>query len=166
MLKDTTSNSNWILCFQDYLKQRKLINSIHLFDFVQDCQSLLAIQSEISSNNNLDWKCYQDSCAKRKELIVQIFRKYFDEESSLTAIPLSNQLLREEIYQQLKDISMEDTYEAKEDANHKAIDLLKNASRDYRVWKGGLEIVYKEFLATKPSNKVSTHLTAVLLSIM
>ena len=46
-----------------------------------------------------------------------------------------------------------------------AIEHLTIASRDYRVWKGGLEMIYKEFLVTKPS-KVSSQINACLLSIM
>ena len=85
------------------MKNFNMDKSIDLLDFVQDCQKLFSTQNDIVTNDT-NWKCYQDNLTTRKELLVQIFQKYFHEESPST-ITLGNSVLRDDIYQQLKSIT-------------------------------------------------------------
>ena len=146
------------------MKNFNMDKSIDLLDFVQDCQKLFSTQNDIVTNDT-NWKSYQDNLATRKELLVQIFQKYFHEESPST-IPLSNSVLRDDIYQKLKSITRHDQFEVSEDTMTNVVELLKVSSRDYRVWKGGLEVTYKAFLASKPTCRISSQINACLLSIM
>ena len=146
------------------MKNFNMDKSIDLLDFVQDCQKLFSTQNDIVTNDT-NWKNYQDNLATRKELLVQIFQKYFHEESPST-IPLGNSVLRDDIYQQLKSITKHDQFEVSEDTMANVVELLNVSSRDYRVWKGGLEVTYKAFLASKPTCRISSQINACLLSIM
>ena len=80
LIKDT-SNTAWIQSFRDHMEQRNLMKSTYLLDFVLDCQLLQNVQTEILTKQNHEWTSYQDHCTKRKEIFVQIYQKYFHEES-------------------------------------------------------------------------------------
>ena len=80
MIKDT-SNTAWIQSFRDHMKQQNLVKSTYLLDFVLDCQLLQNVQTEILTKQNHKWTSYQDHSTKRKEIFVQIYQKYFHEES-------------------------------------------------------------------------------------
>jgi hypothetical protein len=68
------------------------------------------------------------------------------------------QVLREELCQTLSDLTKKTTDNALLD---EATDLVKMASKDFKVWKGGLDAAYNKFLATHSNN-----LTDVILSIL
>ena len=148
------------------------MKSKHLLEFVLDFQILKKLQNDLTSNptsniNLNNWKSHQEKLAQRNEILAQIFEKYFNEESGHSfAIPLTNQVLRDEICTQLKDVTSDDKYEAKEIEFDHLIHLLQDASRDHRVWKAGIEVAYAEFLASKPNHRVTTQIAAVLLSII
>ena len=153
------------------MEQNNLAKSKHILEFVLDFQILKKLQNELTNptttTNLNNWKCHQEKLAQRNDILAQIFEKYFNEESGLSsAIPLTNQVLRDEIYIQLKDVTSDDKYEAKEIEYDHLIQLLQDASRDHRVWKAGIEVAYAEFLASKPNHRVTTQIAAVLLSII
>lgn len=152
------------------MEQNNIVQTKHLLEFVLDFQILKKIQNDLTSNHPTtnNWKSHQEKLAQRNDLLAQIFEKYFNEENdqASSAIPLTNQVLRDEICIQLKDVICEDKYEAKEIEFNHLIHLLQEASRDHRVWKAGIEVAYAEFLASKPNHRVTTQIAAVLLSII
>ena len=82
----------------------------------------------------------------------------FFSENSVTPIPLTNQVLRDDLCVALSKIDDE----SDEKMLSHAFDLAWQARCDYKVWKGGLDAAYNKFISLNPA----APLTAVLLSIM
>jgi hypothetical protein len=96
--------------------------------------------------------------SRQVELLQQLLQCFFGPKAS-QPIALINQVLREEVCEALTSIREEDSREKFD----KMSNLVCQARSDYRVWKGGLDKAYNQFLASKPSLPT---MTAVLLTIM
>jgi len=124
-------------------------------DFVTLSTKLNAVQEEAKQSDSK--KRREDLRQDRVSLLRQMGDKYFHAESG-DSIPLSNQVLHEELTETLAKV----TLKSSEAEVEEACELVWQARNDNRVWKAGLDTSYKTFLANKPSPTVK----AVLLSIL
>ena len=127
-----------------------------MFDFVLVCNVLRVKESEVKQvARSMKWRLTELN-KDRRELLNMIGQSFFSEGCD-TPIPLTNQILREELSIKLSQIEsigdddLSDVYE-----------LVWQARCDHRVWKGGVNEAYLNFIATKPAPSI----TAVLLSII
>ena len=127
-----------------------------MFDFVLVCNVLRVKESEVKQvSKSMKWRLTELN-KDRRELLNMIGQSFFSEGCD-TPIPLTNQILREELSIKLSQIEsigdddLSDVYE-----------LVWQARCDHRVWKGGVNEAYLNFIATKPAPSI----TAVLLSII
>jgi hypothetical protein len=151
----------WIKKFRDYLHTMGQEKTIALLDFAITCQLLRVHEQEIKGLNH-NWKRYHELHGERKQLLAHIYNNYFSEDCP-TPIPLTNQVMREELCRCLAQSQTSGgQYDMNNDAYASIVNLIWQARTDYRVWKGGLETAYKQFIVYRPS----ANLTAVLLSII
>ena len=78
-----------------------------------------------------------------QQVLLQIIVKTFLSEDARAPIPLENTVLREQIAQKSREIDSITEGQLKE-----LIELLEKAGGDYKIWKGGLETAYQNFIAS------------------
>ena len=140
----------WLQHFQNYLQINQMQKTSHLLDYLLDCQLVFQSNSD-----------QQPSLSKK---LAFIFDTYLKEDSS-KPIMFSNQVLRDELSQQLSMVYNNGSYyDGPHSSYLKVLNLLKESNNDYKVWKGGLEQAYKQFISSKP--KIVNDITTVLLSIL
>ena len=148
LIKDFRNSMPWIDAFRFFLTQNLSAQHVTLLDFVLDSQRLLEIQSQ-----------HEDK--KIRELLKEIYEKYFLANCPKPVV-MTNAEAREKICQNLSKVACRSTND--QDLKF-VLDLIREGSRDFSVWKGGLEPAYQEFITTRPA-PVTAHLTAVILSIL
>ena len=134
------------MSFRNYLTNNQdTLTKAHLLDFVVDCQALI--------NSPHD-----------PQLRQHFYQTYFDE-NCLKPINLANKVLRDQLYETLNNNIKDGSYSIKE-----VMRDVRAASRDYKVWKGGLELAYQDYIASKPTpagtTPVFTAATTVLISLL
>lgn len=147
--------SPWGTKYRQFCRDRGQADMESILSFVLDCGELKAVVEELKSSNNKRRKAELEK--ERLELLQMIGEKYFSIDSD-TQIPMTNQVLREEIGEDLIKISNESS----EVELSQLVTLVLQARDDNRVWKNGLDQSYRMFL-TQPT---PVSLTAVLLSIL
>lgn len=148
-------DSLWGTQFRQFLKHREKKDLEHALDFVTLSAQLNIVQDQAKTTENKTKQ--QDLKEKRVALLNQMGQKYFKAESD-HCLPLSNQVLHEELSEKLSKVD-EKSSEAEVE---EAIKLVMQAKYDNKIWKSGLDISYKTFLANKPSPTMKS----VLLSIL
>merc|ERR1712122_338018 len=134
----------WLIHFQNYLQTNQMHKTSHLLDYLLDCQ--IVFQSQSSKN------------------LTFLFDTYFKEDA-VKPIILSNQILRQELYQQLSQaINDGSQYDRPLSSYSTILKMLKESNTDYKVWKGGVEQAYQRYLSERP--KIVNDITAVLLTIL
>lgn len=149
-------DSLWGDHFRQFLRHRGQNDLENALDFVTLSTKLNSVQEEARAGvgtKNRGQEMKQDRVA----LLQQMGSRYFSAGSE-TNIPLSNQVLHEEIAETLAKVNLKSSEAEVEEA----CSLVWQARTDNRVWKAGLDASYKTFLANKPSPTVK----AVLLSIL
>ena len=148
--------SPWAKQFREYLSTLNQPEKEAMFDFVLVCNVLRIKESEVKQlSRGMKWRLTELN-KDRRELLQMVGVSFFGQNCD-TPIPLSNQVLHNELCSKLSQIDamsdddLSDTYE-----------LVWQARCDYRVWKGGLNAAYINFVSGKPGPP----LTAVLMSIM
>ena len=148
--------SPWAKSFREYLSSLNQPEKEAMFDFVLVCNVLRVKESEVKQlSRGMKWRLTELN-KDRRDLLNMVGVSFFSENCD-TPIPLTNQNLHAELCQKLakidamSDDDLSDTYE-----------LVWQARCDYKVWKGGLNAAYLNFVSGKPAPP----LTAVLLSIM
>ena len=145
----------WLQHFQDYLQINQMQKTLHLLDYLLDCQIVFQSSKQAVPQ--------QQPVLSQK--LTLIFDTYLREDSS-KAIILSNQVLRDELNQQLSKVYNNGSYyDGPTSSYSEVLNLLKESNRDYKVWKGGVEQAYKQFISNKPKINLKD-ITAVLLSIL
>ncbi len=125
-------------------------------DFVIVCNVLKNKKSEAEQLRNVESQVSRIN-KDRRELLRLIGDSFFSANSE-KPIPLSNQVLREELCIALLRID-----EKSDDrAISQAFDLVWQARCDDKVWRRGLEQAYDNFVSHNPTLSIS----AVLLSII
>ena len=153
---EDTERSQWAKSFREYLVSLNQPETEAMLDFVMVCNVLRNKESEVKQvPRGMKWRM-TDLNRERRELLDMIGQTFFCENCD-SPIPLSNQILREELSQKLTKI---DSFG--DDDLSALYEMVWQARCDNRVWKGGLNKAYLDFIATKPSPSI----TAVLLSIM
>jgi len=152
---EPSQSSIWGDHFRQFLRHRGQTDLENALDFVTLSTKLQQVQEEAKTPNNK--KNNQELKQDRVSLLQQMGERYFKVESK-TNVPLSNQVLHEELQEKLSKISLKSSEKEIEEAYL----LVNQAKTDNRVWKAGLDSSYKTFLANKPSPTVK----AVLLSIL
>lgn len=155
MLVSEEESSLWGAHFRQFLRHRGQNDLETALDFVTLSTKLNAVQEEAKGSDSK--KKREDLRQDRVSLLRQMGDKYFKAESE-DSIPLSNQVLHEELTETLAKV----TEKSSEAEVEEACELVWQARNDNRVWKAGLDTSYKTFLANKPSPTVK----AVLLSIL
>ena len=123
--------------------------TLHLLDYLIDCQDIL-------SNNHQ---------TQLSDKLTFIFDNYLCEDCP-KPVMFTNQMLREELVHRLYPIRKQtNTYELPTSEYNEVLNLLKDSTRDYKIWKGGVEQTYKQYLSTRP-RLPSNNMTAVLLTIL
>lgn len=149
-------SSPWAKQFREHLTHLNQPEKEAMFDFVIVCNVLRNKESDVKQiSRGMKWRLIELN-KERRDLLSLIGQSFFSEGCE-TPIPLSNSVLREELCRKLHQvdaISDEDLSDAYE--------LVWQARCDHRVWKGGLNEAYLNFIATKPIAPLS----AVLLSII
>jgi len=154
-LNSDEESSLWGSHFRQFLRHRGQNDLENALDFVTLITKLNAVQEEAKNTDSK--KKREDLRQDRVSLLRQMGDKYFQAESE-DSIPLSNQVLHEELTETLAKV----TLKSSEAEVEEACELVWQARSDNRVWKAGLDLSYKTFLANKPSPTVK----AVLLSIL
>jgi len=156
-IPEDIEKSPWAKVFREHLLNHQPEKEAML-DFVIVCNVLRNKENEvkqISSSRGMKWRL-TDLNKDRRDLLQMIGSSFFSEHCE-TPIPLSNQILRENLCQKLAQVDSVNDEELSE-----IFDLVWQARCDYKIWKGGLETAYQNFIAMKPTPP----LTAVLLSIL
>lgn len=147
--------SMWGCQFRQFLQHRGQKDLEHALDFVTVSSRLSTAQDQAKNTEN---KAKQAELKeKRVSLLNQMGNKYFKTDSD-QCLPLANQVLHEELSEKLSKVN-EKSSEAQLD---EAVALVMQARSDNKIWKSGLDISYKTFLANKPSPTMKS----VLLSIL
>jgi len=147
--------SIWEEHFRQFLRHRGQKDLEHALDFVTLSTKLESVQEE--TRNVKTKKTKEDLKQDKVALLNQMGSRYFTRETE-ASIPLSNQVLREELSETLARVSLKSSEAEVEEA----CSLVSVARTDHKIWKAGLDASYKTFLANKPSPTVK----AVLLSIL
>jgi len=127
-----------------------------MFDFVLVCNVLRVKESEVKQvTRSMKWRLTELN-KDRRDLLCMIGQSFFSEGCD-TPIPLTNKILREELCKNLSEIDS-----ISDDDLSDLYDLVWQARCDHRVWKGGVNEAYLNFIASKPAPSIS----AVLLSII
>ena len=141
----------WLIHFQNYLQTNQMQKTSHLLDYLLDCQ--IVFQSQPMKING-----------KLSENLTFLFDTYFKEDA-VKPIILSNQILRQELYQQLSQAINDGSQYDRPLTSYSAIlKMLKESNKDYKVWRGGVEQAYQRYLSERP--KIVNDITAVLLTIL
>ena len=141
----------WLIHFQNYLQTNQMQKTSHLLDYLLDCQ--IVFQSQPMKING-----------KLSENLTFLFDTYFKEDA-VKPIILSNQILRQELYQQLSQAINDGSQYDRPLSSYSAIlKMLKESNRDYKVWRGGVEQAYQRYLSERP--RIVNDITAVLLTIL
>ena len=142
LLHDLPQNETWLMSFRNYLTNNQdTLTKAYLLDFVVDCQALI--------NSPHD-----------PQLRQRLFLTYFDE-NCLKPVNLANKVLRDHLCETFTSKKNDDSNFTKD-----LIHDIRAASRDYKVWKGGLEICYKDYIASKPAATPIFTATTVLISLL
>jgi hypothetical protein len=153
---DDIDRCPWAKLFRDYLVSLKQPEKEAMLDFVIVCNVLRTKESEVKQiSRGMKWRLTELN-KERRDLLIMVGASFFCEHSD-TPIALTNQVLREDLSKKLDKVSG-----VSDDDLTEVFDLVWQARCDHRVWKGGLDTSYNQFIATKPAPS----LTAVLLSIM
>ena len=153
---DDLEKSHWITQFREHLSKLNQPEKDAMLDFVVACNILRNKEFEIKQiSRGMAWR--QDQLNKDRREILSTIGETFFCENAACPIPLSNQILREDLSRKLSKIDSINDNDLSD-----LYDLLWQARCDHRVWKSGLNEAYMNFVASKPS----PNLTAVLLSIM
>lgn len=153
---EDVKKSVWIKRFREHLTKLERFDLEAALEFV-------IISHLMENNNRVGNKPHNRrptvpmSCEDRRHLLKKIGINFFSEDAA-SPIPLSNQILREDLCSVLADLDKKDDSILEEAAR-----LVRMARNDYKVWKGGLDSAYNKFLSLKPSPHP---FTAVLLSIL
>ena len=140
--------NKWLIHFQNYLQTNQMHKTSHLLDYLLDCQIVFQSQPMMSVSENLTF----------------LFDTYFKEDA-VKPIILSNQILRQELYQQLSQAINDGSQYDRPLTSYSAIlKMLKESNKDYKVWRGGVEQAYQRYLSERP--KIVNDITAVLLTIL
>merc|ERR1719225_111352 len=145
----------WGSQFRQFLKHRGQKDLEHALDFVTSSSRLSTAQDQAKNTENKTKQA--ELKEKRVSLLNQMGTKYFKADSD-QCLPLANQVLHEELSEKLSKVN-EKSSEAQLD---EAVALVMQARSDNKIWKSGLDISYKTFLANKPSPTMKS----VLLSIL
>lgn len=145
--------SPWGDRYRQFLRDRGQIEMESILSFVLDCNDLKAIEEELNSSSNARRK--SELSQERLDLLQVIGEKYFSVDSD-TQIPLSNQVLQEELGEDLSLPNVESM-----DASQLVV-LVLQARDDNKVWKSGLDQSYRTFIL----QPTPVSLTACLLSIL
>ena len=138
----------WLIHFQNYLQTNQMHKTSHLLDYLLDCQIVFQSQPMMPVSENLTF----------------LFDTYFKEDA-VKPIILSNQILRQELYQQLSQAINDGSQYDRPLTSYSAIlKMLKESNKDYKVWRGGVEQAYQRYLSERP--KIVNDITAVLLTIL
>ena len=141
LIQDLPQTETWLMSFRNYLTTTQdTLTKVYLLDFVIDCQDLLK-----SPQNH--------------QLHQQFYQTYFDE-NCLKPVHLSNKVLREQLCEILSKMDLDDECFVR--------DLpvcVRAVSRDYKVWKGGLELAYQDYIASKPAPLPLFTATTILISL-
>ena len=129
LLHDLPQTETWLLSFRNYLTSNQhTLAKAHLLDFVVDCQALL-----------------NDSPTSYDPQLRQLLYQTYFAENCLKPVNLANKVLRDQLYETLNNNIKDESYSIKE-----VMRDVRAASRDYKVWKGGLELAYLDYIASKP----------------
>ena len=140
--------NKWLIHFQNYLQTNQMHKTSHLLDYLLDCQIVFQSQPMMPVSENLTF----------------LFDTYFKEDA-VKPIILSNQILRQELYQQLSQAINDGSQYDRPLTSYSAIlKMLKESNKDYKVWRGGVEQAYQRYLSERP--KIVNDITAVLLTIL
>ena len=147
--------SAWAKVFRYHLATHQPEKEV-VFDFVIVCNVLKIKETEVKQiARGMKWR--QEQLNKDRRDLLQMIGTSFFSSNCDTPIALDNQVLREEICQKIREINSISDEDLSE-----LFELVWKARCDYKVWKGGLEAAYQNFIASKPNPP----LTAVLLSIL
>ena len=149
--------SPWAKVFREHLTAHQPEKEAML-DFVIVCNVLRNKESEVKqilTTKGMKWRL-TDLNKDRREMLQMIGSSFFTEQCD-TPIPLANQVLRDSLSRKLSQVDSVNDEDLSE-----VFDLVWQARCDYKVWKGGLEAAYQQFLAMKPTPP----LTAVIMSIL
>ena len=149
LLHDLPQTETWLLSFRNYLTSNQhTLAKAHLLDFVVDCQTLL-----------------NDSPTSYDPQLRQLLYQTYFAENCLKPVNLANKVLRDQLYETLNNNIKDESYSIKE-----VMRDVRAASRDYKVWKGGLELAYQDYIASKPTpagtTPIFTAATTVLISLL
>lgn len=147
--------SDWGTKYRQFLRDRGQADMESILNFVLDCVELKSLKDELSSSNNKRRKTELNQ--ERLDLLQIIGEKYFSIDSE-SQIPLTNQVLREEMCEDLMKVNSESS----DIEMNQLVTLVLQARDDNRVWKNGLDQSYRMFI----SQPTPVSLTAVLLSIL
>ena len=112
-----------------------------MLDFVVDCQKLI--------NSPYD-----------PQLRHHLYQTYFDK-SCLKPINLANKVLRDQLCETVTSHKIDDSANFTKDL----LQDIRAAICDYKVWKGGVEVSYKDYIASKPATTPVLTATTVLISL-
>jgi len=148
--------SPWAKQFREHLTSLNQPEKEAMFDFVLVCNVLRVKESEVKQvTRSMKWRLTELN-KDRRDLLCMIGQSFFSEGCD-TPIPLTNKILREELCKHLSEIDS-----ISDDDLSDVYDLVWQARCDHRVWKGGVNEAYLNFIASKPAPSIS----AVLLSII
>ena len=144
LISQDTPNS-WLQHFQNYLQSHQMEKTLHLLDYVIDCQTI-----------------FSDKFQSKAGKLTFVFDTYLHEDCP-KPVMLTNQILRDELVCKLSQVrKQKDTYDLPTSEYTEALNLLKDSINDYKIWKGGVEQAYKQYLSTKPRLPSNTMTTALL----
>ena len=140
--------NSWLQHFQNYLQTNQMEKTLHLLEYLIDCQDIFC-----------------DKFKSKADKLTFVYTNYLHEDCP-KPVMFTNQILRDELVRQLSQVKKEsNTYDLPTSEYTEALNLLKDSMNDYKIWKGGIEQAYKQYLSTKPRLPSST-MTAVLLTIL
>jgi len=149
--KENRSRPCWEQEFRSFLQSRNQADMVSCLDFLLETEMIQLLEEEEKEIQNR--KRSEEIKATKLRKLKEIGAKYFSVQSD-ECLPLSNQVLLEETGKTLRGLKVDQLADA--------VKLVMAARGDNRVWKSGLDLAYRSYLATNPTQS----LQAVLLSIL
>ena len=132
--------------------------ALHLLDYLIDCQSVFQWVNEIRPNGD------KSELSERLDFIYDTYLR----DNCSKPVMMSNQVLRDQLVLQLGQLKQKQCktkFDLPDSEFWPTIRLLRDSTKDYKVWKGGVEQAYKQYLATRPQLMGSIS-AAVILTIL
>ena len=129
MIQNLVENRGWLQAFRQHLINQDRAKLANALDFVILCQSIIEKTNENKS---------APSYTGRAKDLQDLHQNHLKEDCP-QPVAFQNQVLREKLCHAVIMTQIPDLEQ-----------LLQRAIDDYKIWKGGLEPMYKNFIASKP----------------